>query len=684
MLKCLSALICALLLFPACALAQWRSLGPYGGNARALAFNPRYPDHVLLGSGAGTLFESLDGGRRWRPFAHLGPGDELMLENVAFDPLHSSTIYVAGWSVSGSGGGFFVTRDGGRSWSEPATLKGKSIQALALAESDPRILVAGALDGLYRSRDSGESWERITPEGHPDLKNFGSVAIDPRDPEIIYAGTWHLPWKTSDGGATWSNIKRGVIDDSDVFSIILDHSNPETVFASACSGIYKSENGGQLFHKVQGIPGTARRTRVLRQDPADAKTVYAGTTEGLFKTSDSGATFERITPPDFILNDVLVDPRDPQRVLIATDRGGVFASDDAGASFQASNDGFSERQIATMVAGPEAADPKVADDLYAGVLNDKEFGGVFHAHDGLWKQMSDGLGGRDVFDLGWSRRGQLAAATNRGIFLFDAQAGSWQPSRNVLMEKALPVKAVSRGKAASRGRAVRGKRGRAAPGKIAKMALPGPVTRISFEGRVSALAMGNRRWYAATEAGILHSDNEGASWSGGPVGKENSFVSVSAHDEVAAAASVREVWYSANYGRHWTLQPLPPEVARVYSVIVTGDDEVWAATGVGALRWIRKSLDKGSWEHMTNGLPAREVTSIREQDGLLLAAVAASHSWYVSRDRGKSWSASAPAEFEVSGALMQGGMVYVSTRHHGVLVREAPAEELHRESVAAR
>ncbi len=289
MLRCWSALICVLLLLPACAQAQWRSLGPYGGNARALAYNPSYPDHVLLGSGAGSLFESLDGGRRWRPFAHLGVGDELMLENVTFDRLHSSTIYVAGWSVSGSGGGFFVTRDGGRSWSEPAALKGKSVQALAQAESEPRILIAGALDGLYRSGDSGESWERITPAGHPDLKNFESVAIDPRDPKIIYAGTWHLPWKTSDGGASWSNIKQGVIDDSDVFSIILDHSNPETVFASACSGIYKSEDGGRQFHKVQGIPGTARRTRVLRQDPADARTVYAGTTEGLFKTSDGGS-----------------------------------------------------------------------------------------------------------------------------------------------------------------------------------------------------------------------------------------------------------------------------------------------------------------------------------------------------------------------------------------------------------
>ena len=148
------------------------------------------------------------------------------------------------------------------------------------------------------------------------------MAIDPRDPQIIYAGTWHLPWKTSDGGLHWSSIKQGVIDDSDVFSIILDRGNPQTVFASACSGIYQSDDGGKLFRKVQGMPDSARRTRVLEQDPQDADTLYAGTTEGLWKTTDGGQDFRLISPPDFILNGVLVDPRNSGRVLIATDRGG--------------------------------------------------------------------------------------------------------------------------------------------------------------------------------------------------------------------------------------------------------------------------------------------------------------------------------------------------------------------------
>ena len=80
-----------------------------------------------------------------------------------------------------------------------------------------------------------------------EIKNIESIAIDPKDPNVVYAGTWHLAWKTPDGGANWEHINKGMIDDSDVFSVIVDHSNPQNVFASACSGIYKSTTAGELF-----------------------------------------------------------------------------------------------------------------------------------------------------------------------------------------------------------------------------------------------------------------------------------------------------------------------------------------------------------------------------------------------------------------------------------------------------
>ncbi len=128
----------------------------------------------------------------------------------------------------------------------------------------------------------------ISPPGSREIHEVESLAVDPANPESCMQGTWHLPWKTEDGGKSWNNIKQGMIDDSDVFSIILDPDQPSTVFLSACSGIYKSLNAGVRFRKIEGIPSTARRTRVLKQDPANREIVYAGTTEGLYKTADGG------------------------------------------------------------------------------------------------------------------------------------------------------------------------------------------------------------------------------------------------------------------------------------------------------------------------------------------------------------------------------------------------------------
>ncbi len=642
--RCFLALT-VLLLVTLPVFGQWTPIGPWGGNARALAYDPLNPSHILLGSPAGAIFESIDGGQHWHYFVHLGLGHELMPENIAFDATRPGYIYVAGWNVTGLGGGFWLSRNGGKSWWQPTQLRDKSIQALALAEATPGMLVVGALDGLYRSMNYGESWERITPEGHADLKNFESLAIDPHNPNVIYAGTWHLPWKTTDGGAHWFNIKQGVIDASDVFSIILDHSNPATVYASACSGIYKSENAGELFHKVQGIPGSARRTRVLEQDPVDAQVVYAGTTEGLWKTSDGGKAFHLISPPNYILNDVLVDPRHTRRVLIATDRGGVYASDDAGASFHPSNIGFSKRQVSALLA--EAREPGV---LLAAVLNDKEFGGIFRYRAGEWTQFGKGLEGAEVFDLAESPEGHLMAATNRGVHLYDAATGRWLARTDVVNQHAVPQ---------PRARRVNGKLVQPKP-------LPPMVVRSSFKGRASAVAYGNR-WYAATENGLLMSQDLGKSWQGGPFDGEKELLAVAARGALVATVGLHEVWQSQDEGQNFVRLTLPAWVTRLYGVAIAADGALWVASREGALRYEGSS---NTWEHVLAGLPAREVTSIRAQDDLLLATADGMESVAVSRDQGKSWQVQSATGYEVSGAVMAGGRLYLATRHHGVLAQQ--------------
>ena len=149
------------------------------------------------------------------------------------------------------------------------------------------------------------------------------------------------------------------------------------------------------------------------------------------------------------------------------------------------------------------------------------------------------------------------------------------------------------------------------------------------------------------------------------------FYSVSVRGRTVAAATLRQVWYSSDEGEHWWLQPLPPWVTRIYGGdAVAGEDELWVATREGALRWRRTAPGVGEWQHVLNGLPAREVISIRSEDGWLLAGAAASDTVYVSRDQGQSWEAEPETGFEVTGAVRQEDRLYVLSRQHGVLEQE--------------
>ena len=76
---------------------------------------------------------------------------------------------------------------------------------------------------------------------------------------------------------------------------------------------------------------------------------------------------------------------------------------------------------------------------------------------------------------------------------------------------------------------------------------------------------------------------------------------------------------------------------------------------------------------MLNGSPPRENPLHPGQGSRLVAGAAGSKTVYVSRDEGRSWKAEPAAGVEVTGAMLQGEALYVTTRHHGVLLLEGSA-----------
>jgi photosystem II stability/assembly factor-like uncharacterized protein len=620
----------------------WQVLGPDGGDARSLAYDAHNPDHVFLGTSTGQMFVSNDGGHSWARLAHLG-GDDYVLDHIVVDPQNADRVYVSAWSTSSQDiGEVFRTTDGGRTWQTLPAMHGKSTRAMAMFPGNSNVLVAGSLNGVYRTNDGGSTWEHLSSNSS-DIKNIESIAIDPKDPNTVYAGTWHLAWKTSDAGVTWQHINKGMIDDSDVFSVIVDHDNPQVVFASACSGIYKSETAGNQFSKIQGIPFTARRTRVLKQDPTNENIVYAGTTEGLWKTTDLGKSWKRVSNPEVVVNDVLIDPRDSNHVLIATDRSGVMASTNGAATWETSNHGYAHRYISALLA-----DNQNASTFYVGVVNDREYGGVFYSHDNgqHWSQKAAGLGGRDVFALKQAANGTLVAGTNKGMFYLAQNSTEWKAMNQVAEEQ---TKTVRR--------------------KGSKKATTMTTWKKSeLEARVNDLEFGAQRWFAATTAGVYTSKDEGKIWKIEPGLGHQDFVTVRAQGDTIFAATRSSAMVSADAGATWNHTGLPSYITSIRGAAISSEGQFLVASREGVFR----SEDGGTnWEHIVNGLPAKDITSVSFDytHKRLLATSDATGVIFESTDGGRSWQRGPDSGFPLRHVSVLGGRFIGATPFDGVILQ---------------
>jgi photosystem II stability/assembly factor-like uncharacterized protein len=629
----------------------WRQVGPPGGTVISIEADPHNVKKLYLGTSDGHVFVSGDEGGHWQLLSRIGTGQDDVVTHILVDSRDSNRLYASTWTLYSGGGGVYLSTDAGRTWNIIGLPK-ETVRALAQSPTHPEVFLAGSLTGVYRSADNGASWERITPEHHDDLRNFDSVAFDPHDDNTIYAGTYHLPWKTSNGGKDWTSIKAGMIDDSDVMSIIVDPNNPSNVHATACSGIYHSVNGAETWTKYQGIPFVFRRTQLIRQDPRNPFVLYAGTTSGLWKTTND-KDFKRITPGDWVINAIVIDPKNPDRLILGTEREGVQVSENAGATFTSANVGFHHQHILDV-----AMDKDNSDRALVVLTFDTDAFLVTKDGGTSWAPLGPGLKRTDLRHVYAAPTGWWASLTAGGWMKYDETAGKWVKAGlyvpdAVATPAATPVAAKTKKSAST-----------AATRPAPKKKTPAPQLTAFL---VNDMSFGTEAWYAATAGGVLVSKDHGATWKS--VARDD-FVRLPAQSlEISSdgaqvwAVSQKNLLYSADNGSTWTAKELTFASAGNLKLHHVDDTSLYLTSNMG----LYVSQDAGrTWSRA-------DVRELQFQDvagnGNAMVVSLQKHGLLASYDSGKSWQ-------KLSDPLADSYFPVVRKRRDGGLVAASATEGL--------
>jgi photosystem II stability/assembly factor-like uncharacterized protein len=301
--------------------------------------DPHHDGTLLAATSTAQLFRSRDRGDTWSSIEFPG-ALRSTLHAMLIDPTQANVYLVAVSSETPEYAGVFRSVDEGGSWQRLPGMGARQVWALAFWQADARVIAAGSQDGVFLTRDGGETWTHLSSPSSVGPQPVVSLAFDPGDSNTLYAGTPHLAWKTADSGSTWRRLTTGMQDDSDIFSIDVHANQRRRLFAGACSGIYSSLDGGVTWSSLERAVGGAFRTYVIARTPHRPDVMFAGTSRGLIQSQDGGATWRKLSAG--AVRSIAFDPADPRRIFVATDQG-VLRSDDSGLHFGVANEGIAKR-----------------------------------------------------------------------------------------------------------------------------------------------------------------------------------------------------------------------------------------------------------------------------------------------------------------------------------------------------
>ena len=395
-----------------------------------IRFDPNNPGTILIGRST-ALWKSSDGGVNWRVVLRGA------ITDFAFSPADSSIAYAAVGNFSGSPeNGVYRSTDGGETWERVS--EGLPAQeslgriALGTAPIDPSILYAlivrstdFELNGLYRSADWGESWSLLPslPEDifSEDGQGQGAfnlfVRVDSQDAAIVYVGAIDL-WKSTDFGGSWTNVSETAGLHEDQRDIVFDPADPQSFYLIGDSGVWRSSDGGRTFVSLNSTLAVTQ-FQTVGLHPTNPGLAVGGTQDNGTILYRGGFAWEQGRPGDS--GAAFYSGSNPQTIYTVARRHSVRRSDDGGRTFRLIAEGLDATDRVQFYP-PFLADPSQPDTLYLGTHR------LWRSQDGgeHWTPIS-----RDLTSGGSATLSALAVAPSSSLVLYAGTSdGQVKVSRN--------------------------------------------------------------------------------------------------------------------------------------------------------------------------------------------------------------------------------------------------------------
>jgi len=322
--------------------------------------------------GQGIMWSSTKGERWWRLDLWQDIEYDAIVRCVTAHPTQPATIF-AGYDK-----GICVSEDAGVNWRRLSTpMDGWQVWQIAVDRNNPERIYAGSgapsPARVMKSMDGGSSWTMLSPE-LPEFclgvhkPRVVTLTLDPIEGNEVWFGVEESGlFRSRDDGESWERVDdpNGGVQNSDIHSIVILEGPPKTHIVVVVNAVHVSHDDGATWKSFDAREAFGLRYSRIAQAQPGSNHVFLGvgdgtpgTTTKIWRSRDLGESWEEISLSESANSCTwafAAHPSDPDKLFFGTKFGNLYRSEDGGASWKQEWRVFSE--ITDIAWLPVAAEP---------------------------------------------------------------------------------------------------------------------------------------------------------------------------------------------------------------------------------------------------------------------------------------------------------------------------------------